>query len=73
MSAGVIAAVRDREPGDEVEVVVVRDGKEKTFTVVLAERRASRRLPDLSVEPRSGRSDGQFGLTTLVAGGQARR
>ena len=36
--AGVIAAVRDHEPGDEVEVVVVRDGAEETFTVVLAGR-----------------------------------
>jgi S1-C subfamily serine protease len=37
-AAGVVAAVRDREPGDEVEVVVVRDGEEQTFEVVLAER-----------------------------------
>jgi S1-C subfamily serine protease len=37
-AAGVIAAIRDREPGDEVEVVVVRDGKEQTFSVVLTER-----------------------------------
>jgi putative serine protease PepD len=37
-AAGVVAAVRDREPGDEVEVVVVRDGEEQTFAVVLAER-----------------------------------
>ena len=36
--AGVIAAIRDHEPGDEVEVVVVRDGEEETFSVVLAER-----------------------------------
>jgi S1-C subfamily serine protease len=35
---GVVAAVRDREPGDEVEVVVLRDGEEQTFDVVLAER-----------------------------------
>jgi S1-C subfamily serine protease len=35
---GVVAAVRDREPGDEVEVVVLRDGEEQTFQVVLAER-----------------------------------
>ncbi len=36
--AGVIAAVRDHEPGDEVEVVIVRDGEQETFSVVLAER-----------------------------------
>jgi putative serine protease PepD len=36
--AGVIAAVRDHEPGDEVEVVIVRDGEQETFHVVLAER-----------------------------------
>jgi putative serine protease PepD len=37
-SAGVIASIRDHEPGDEVHVTVVRDGTEKTFTVTLAER-----------------------------------
>ena len=36
--AGVIAAIRDHEPGDEVAVVVVRDGEEHTFDVTLAER-----------------------------------
>ena len=36
--AGVIAAVRDHEPGDEVEVVIVRDGEQESFTIVLAER-----------------------------------
>jgi putative serine protease PepD len=36
--AGVIAAIRDHEPGDEVDVVVVRDGEEQTFSVELAER-----------------------------------
>jgi S1-C subfamily serine protease len=35
---GVVAAVRDREPGDEVEVVVLRDGEEQSFSVTLAER-----------------------------------
>jgi len=39
-SAGVIAAIRDHEPGDEVKVTVVRDCTEKTFTVTLAERPA---------------------------------
>ena len=37
-SAGVIAAIRDHAPGDEVTVTVVRDGTEKTFTVTLTER-----------------------------------
>jgi len=36
--AGVIAAIRDHEPGDEVAVVVVRDGEQQTFDVTLAER-----------------------------------
>ena len=36
--AGVIAAIRDHEPGDEVQVVVVRDGEEQTFDVTLVER-----------------------------------
>jgi S1-C subfamily serine protease len=35
---GVVAAVRDHQPGDEVEVVVLRDGDEQTFQVTLAER-----------------------------------
>ncbi|MET0325163.1 MAG: trypsin-like peptidase domain-containing protein [Ilumatobacteraceae bacterium] len=38
--AGVIAAVRDHEPGDEIPVVVVRDGDEETFDVTLVERPA---------------------------------
>ena len=38
--AGVIAAVRDHEPGDEIPVVVVRDGEEETFDVTLVERQA---------------------------------
>jgi len=34
----VVASVRDHEPGDEVEVVVLRDGEEQSFSVTLAER-----------------------------------
>lgn len=37
-AAGVIAAVRDREPGDEIDIVALRDGAEQNFTVTLAER-----------------------------------
>ncbi len=37
-SAGVIAAIRDHSPGDDVTVVVVRDGAEETFDVTLVER-----------------------------------
>ena len=37
-SAGVIAAIRDHVPGDEVRVTVVREGTEKTFTITLTER-----------------------------------
>ena len=37
-SAGVVAAIRDQSPGDEVAVVVVRDGEEQTFDVTLVER-----------------------------------
>jgi putative serine protease PepD len=37
-SAGLIAAIRDREPGDSVAVVVLRDGERRTFDVVLVER-----------------------------------
>ena len=39
--AGVIAAIRDHEPGDEIPVVVVRDGEEQTFDVTLVERAQS--------------------------------
>jgi putative serine protease PepD len=35
---GVVAAVRDHQPGDEVEVVVLRDGHKETFDVTLAKR-----------------------------------
>ena len=35
---GVVAAVRDHQPGDDVEVVVLRDGETQTFEVTLAER-----------------------------------
>jgi putative serine protease PepD len=34
-SGGVIGAIRDNQPGDEVSVVVERDGEEKTFDVTL--------------------------------------
>ena len=37
-SAGVIAAIRDHSPGEDVTVVVVRDGAEETFDVTLVER-----------------------------------
>lgn len=37
-SAGLIAAIRDHSPGDEISVVVVRDGGEQTLDVTLVER-----------------------------------
>ncbi len=37
-ASGLIAAIRDREPGDEVEIVVLRDGERRTLTVVLTNR-----------------------------------
>lgn len=37
-AAGVVAAIRDRVPGDEVEIVVLRDQKEITLTVTLTNR-----------------------------------
>jgi len=37
-SAAVVAAVRDRGPGDEIAIVVLRDGERVTITVTLAER-----------------------------------
>ena len=36
--AGLVAVIRDQEPGDEVDVVVRRDDELRTFTVELAER-----------------------------------
>jgi S1-C subfamily serine protease len=37
-SAGVIAAIRDHSPGDQVQITVVRGGTEKTFNVTLTHR-----------------------------------
>jgi len=37
-SAAVVAAIRDRSPGDEVDIVVMRDGEPVTLVVTLAER-----------------------------------
>jgi S1-C subfamily serine protease len=37
-AAGVIAAVKDRQPGDEVRVVVLRGGDSHTLDVVLTNR-----------------------------------
>ncbi|MEO7398808.1 MAG: PDZ domain-containing protein, partial [Ilumatobacteraceae bacterium] len=39
-SGGVIGAIRDNEPGDEVTVVVERDGERMSFDVTLIERPA---------------------------------
>lgn len=36
--AGLIAAIRDLEPGDEVQVMVLREGDRREFVVVLAAR-----------------------------------
>jgi putative serine protease PepD len=38
--AGLIAAIRDREPGDEIDVVVLRGGEQLTLTVTLTSRPA---------------------------------
>lgn len=37
-SAGLIAAIRDLEPGDRVELTIVRDGAEEVRTVTLTDR-----------------------------------
>jgi S1-C subfamily serine protease len=37
-SAGLIAAIRDLEPGTEVEVTLIRDGAEQTVTATLTSR-----------------------------------
>jgi S1-C subfamily serine protease len=34
----VIAAVEEREPGDELELTILRDGDEETVTAELADR-----------------------------------
>jgi S1-C subfamily serine protease len=39
--AGLVAAIRDLEPGDEVHVVALRDGDQMEFTVTLAARATS--------------------------------
>ena len=43
-SAGLIAAVRDREPGDRVSVVILRDGQRRTIEVTLTDRPEPDRL-----------------------------
>jgi S1-C subfamily serine protease len=40
-AVGLVAAIRDHQPGDEVEIVVLRDGKRLTLTVVLTGRPAT--------------------------------
>ena len=37
-SAGVIAAIRDHSPGDQIQITVVRGGTEKTFEITLTHR-----------------------------------
>jgi S1-C subfamily serine protease len=37
-SAGLIAAIRDHEPGDDVTVTIVREGEETTLAVTLTDR-----------------------------------
>lgn len=37
-ASGLVAAIRDHEPGDEVPLVLVRDGEQVTVTAVLVER-----------------------------------
>jgi S1-C subfamily serine protease len=37
-ASGLVAAIRDREPGDEIEIVVLRGGEQLTLTVVLTSR-----------------------------------
>ena len=40
-STGLIAAIRDLEPGDSTQVTVVRDGEQQTFDVTLTDRPAN--------------------------------
>ena len=37
-SAGLVAAIRDRQPGDEIDVTVIRDGERITVSATLVER-----------------------------------
>ena len=37
-STGLIAAIRDLEPGDSAEITIVRDGEQQTFEVTLTDR-----------------------------------
>jgi putative serine protease PepD len=39
--AGLVAAIRDLEPGDQAHVVVLRDGDQLDFTITLATRATS--------------------------------
>ena len=37
-AAGLVAAIRDREPGDDVEITIIREGETRTVTATLSER-----------------------------------
>jgi S1-C subfamily serine protease len=36
--AAFVAAIRDKSPGDSIDIVVLRDGQRVTLTAILAER-----------------------------------
>ena len=56
-STGLIAAIRDLEPGDSTELTVVRDGEQQTFDVTLTDRPADRRLTPVAATIRRLRRD----------------
>ena len=55
-STGLIAAIRDLEPGDSAQITIVRDGEQQTFDVTLTDRPAARRL--IPVAPPSSFASG---------------
>ena len=55
-STGLIAAIRDLEPGDSTQITIVRDGEQQTFDVTLTARPPPRRL--IPVAPPSSFASG---------------
>ena len=49
------AAVKAQKPGDEVELTVLRDGKEIAVAVTLGERKGAQAAPTMPMAPARGK------------------
>jgi S1-C subfamily serine protease len=68
-SDDLIAALREMNPGDEIELSILRGGDQLMKRIVLAERPAREGSPEPMAAPREGRKD----LPTLPDGARERR